>query len=82
MVTSITRPSGTKTLSSLTLLEPEPCMPMKRSSPQSGSRLSWSLGTTKKTWRIEPSGLGARLPPMKWLLTGTPEAKGQTPSTT
>ncbi len=56
-------------------------MPMKRSSPQSG-RISTSLrGTMKNTGRGGAPSAKIRLPPMKWVEIGMPEAKGQTPET-
>ncbi len=81
MWTSTRRLSGTKTFSTLTLLEPDARMPMNRSSPQSGRMLTCSLGITMKTNRGGPAEVGARLPAMKWVETGMPEANGQTPET-
>ncbi len=81
MLTSTTIRSGTNTLSSRTLLEPEACMPMNRPSPQSGRTVRVSRGMQKKTCLGGPPGCGARLPPMKWVETVIPEQNGKTPST-
>ncbi len=56
MLTSIISRSGTNTLSSLTLLEPEPCMPMNLPWPQSGRMVICSRGSTKNTCFRLPSG--------------------------
>ncbi len=72
--------AGTKASSIRTLFEPDARMPMKRSSPQSGRISIFSRGATKNTGRGAPPS-NSNEPPMKWVETGMPEAKGQTPET-